>query len=105
MVLLEDWLVRMSYFHQCGVVLETRRHASKDSSNPERLDLEDIHAYRARELGAPLVISCDAHSVAALDSMRYGVATARRAGCEAEHIMNTRSLPEFLAWLHWDRGT
>jgi DNA polymerase (family 10) len=64
---------------------------------PERLDLRDIHAYRARELGVRLVVSADSHQAGQLPLMRYGVGVARRAWCEAKDILNTRPLAEFLA--------
>jgi len=66
---------------------------------PSRLDLKDIHAYRARELGVKLVISTDAHQAEHLQLMRFGVGVARRAWCEAEDILNTRPLAEFLSAL------
>ena len=64
-----------------------------------RLDLKDKHVFRARELGVPLVISTDAHTVETLDNMRYGVAVARRGWCEARHILNSMSAAEFLSFL------
>jgi DNA polymerase (family 10) len=66
---------------------------------PSRLDLKDIHAYRARELGVKLVISTDAHQAEHLQLMRFGVGVARRAWCEAEDILNTRPLAELLSAL------
>jgi len=57
---------------------------------PPRLDLKDIHARRARDLGVPLVISTDAHSPEQLGFMRFGVGVARRGWCRAEDIVNTR---------------
>ncbi|MCX8125637.1 MAG: DNA polymerase/3'-5' exonuclease PolX [Dehalococcoidia bacterium] len=64
---------------------------------PTRLDLKDIHAYRARELGVKLVISTDAHQAMHLPLMRFGIGVARRAWCEPKHILNTRPLADFLA--------
>ncbi len=66
---------------------------------PERLDLRDIHAYRARELGVPLVISTDSHHWADLDQRRFGVAVARRAWCEPRHILNCWPRDQFLRYL------
>jgi DNA polymerase (family 10) len=74
------------------------------NASPERLDLKDAHAYRARELGAPLVISTDSHTVEAMENMRFGVAVARRAWCESRHIINTMPASEFLAWLRLDKA-
>ena len=69
------------------------------NASPQRLDLKDNHAARARELGVPLVISTDAHTTEALDNTRYGVGVARRAWCEPHHILNTLPADEFLSFL------
>jgi len=66
---------------------------------PDRLDLNDIHAFRARELGVKLAIETDAHSAAHLGFMRFGIGVARRAWCEPQHILNTLSLEQLLASL------
>jgi DNA polymerase (family 10) len=69
------------------------------NASPERLDLKDVHVLRARELGVPLVISTDAHDSDHLDSMRFGVAVARRGWCQSDDILNTRPVREFLSFL------
>jgi len=66
---------------------------------PDRLDLNDIHAFRARDMGVKLAVGTDAHSVAHLGFMRFGVGVARRAWCEPQHILNTLSLEQVLAFL------
>ncbi|TEU16399.1 MAG: DNA polymerase/3'-5' exonuclease PolX [Dehalococcoidia bacterium] len=70
---------------------------------PDRLDLKDIHAFRARDLGVKLAIGTDAHSIAHMDFMRFGVGVARRAWCEPQHILNTVPLTELLAILNINR--
>jgi len=67
---------------------------------PDRLDLKDIHAYRARELGVTLAIGTDAHAVYHLGFMKFGIGVARRAWCRPGDILNTRPLNEVLAFLH-----
>jgi len=67
---------------------------------PERLDLRDTHAFRARELGLRLAIGIDAHSTAHLGLMRFGIGIARRAWCEPKHILNTLPVEELLAVLN-----
>ena len=67
------------------------------NSMPSRLDLKDIHAYRARELGVKLVINTDAHAAEHLEFARFGVGVARRGWCEARDIVNTRPLKEIEA--------
>lgn len=74
------------------------------NSSPHRLDLKDIHASRARELGVPLVISSDAHDTESLDNQRCGVTVARRAWCEPKHILNTLPLDSFMQYLALDKS-
>ncbi|PKB72879.1 MAG: hypothetical protein BZY75_04735 [SAR202 cluster bacterium Io17-Chloro-G7] len=69
------------------------------NASPERLDLKDIHAYRARELSVPLVVSTDSHHYPDLSQRRYGIAVARRAWCESRHLLNTLPLDQFLAFI------
>jgi len=69
------------------------------NASPERLDLRDTHAYRARELGVPLVINTDSHHHTHLDKRRFGVAVARRAWCRPEDILNTMSREDFLEFI------
>ena len=70
---------------------------------PERLDLNDVHAFRARDSGVKLAIQTDAHSTGHLGFMRFGVGVARRAWCEPGHILNTLPLEELLAFLSGKR--
>ncbi len=59
------------------------------NANPARLDLNDVHLAAASRHHVPVVISTDAHSVAGLDVMRYGVLQARRAGLTRNDVANT----------------
>jgi DNA polymerase (family X) len=69
------------------------------NANPIRLDLNDIHVHRARELGVPVAINTDAHNMRGLEYMSYGVDQGRRGWLGPEHILNTRSLEELSTWL------
>ena len=62
---------------------------------PDRLDLKDVHARRAKELGVKLLINTDAHSADQLEMMHFGVATARRGWIEAKEVLNTLPLSRF----------
>jgi DNA polymerase (family 10) len=73
--------------HERGCYLEV-------NAEPDRLDLTDIHAQAAKAAGAKVAISTDAHSVAALDWIRFGVDQARRGWLEPQDVINTRRLPE-----------
>ncbi len=69
------------------------------NANPRRLDLNDVHVHRAKELGVPVVISTDAHAIPQLDNMSYGVDQARRGWLGPDDVLNTRSLEELKGWL------
>jgi DNA polymerase (family 10) len=69
--------------------------AMEINCQPERLDLSDTHARLARDRGVSLIISTDAHSVAALDRLRWGVQMARRAWVRPEDVLNTRGIDDF----------
>ena len=77
---------------ELGVALEI-------NSNPKRLDLNDVHARRAKELGVKVVVSTDAHSLRQLDHISYGVDQARRAWLEKEDVLNTMTLHQFRFWV------
>lgn len=69
------------------------------NANPARLDVNDIYARRAVELGCKLVINTDAHSVHDLTLAEYGVAVARRGWVTAADVINTRPLGEMRSLL------
>ena len=66
------------------------------NASPRRLDLSGDMVRRAVEAGVTLTISCDAHSVGDLASMRYGVATAQRGWATAGDVLNCRPLQGLL---------
>ena len=61
------------------------------NANPVRLDLNDVHLLAAKTHGIPVVINTDAHRIAGLDNMKYGIKQARRGCLTAEDVANTRS--------------
>lgn len=68
--------------------------AMEINSYPDRLDLRDVHARRAKELGVKVVINTDAHDCDHLRLITYGVATARRGWLEPDDVLNTLPLKE-----------
>jgi DNA polymerase (family 10) len=74
---------------ETGTILEI-------NASPERLDLNDLNARRALDMGCLLVISTDAHNPAMLSNMHYGVAMARRAWATADRVINTWPLEKLL---------
>ena len=61
------------------------------NSQPDRLDLTDVHARAAREAGLKLVIDSDGHELGALDFVELGVGQARRAWLTKADVLNTRT--------------
>ena len=64
------------------------------NSQPDRLDLRDVHARAAGEAGVKLVVTSDAHQIRAQDYVEVGIAQARRAWLTKEQILNTRTWPQ-----------
>ena len=79
-----------------GVLLEV-------NGQPDRLDLDDVAARAVTGRGARLVVSTDAHAVAELGFMRWGVDQARRGWARREDVANTRPLTGLLKLLHRSR--
>ena len=66
------------------------------NSFPNRLDLNDLHARRAKELGVKLAIDTDSHATEQLLAAKFGIAVARRAWLEAKDVINTYTLDKLL---------
>jgi DNA polymerase (family 10) len=84
-----------------AVIAACVRHdvALEINAHPERLDLSDTNARLAKQAGARLVISTDAHSTGELGLLRFGVDVARRAWLEKGDVLNTLPLEGLRAWL------
>ena len=75
---------------ETGVALEI-------NADPHRLDLDWRVLREARSKGAAISIGADAHSVAGLGYMEYGVNMARKGWLGAPDILNARPVEEFVA--------
>jgi len=69
----------------------------------ERLDLDDIHCRKAKEMGIRVAIGTDSHHLDQMWMMSLGVAVAKRGWLETKDILNTLSLKEILKWCHLSR--
>jgi DNA polymerase (family 10) len=69
------------------------------NASPERLDLHGTLIRTARAKGAKFTISTDAHHPKHLQSMKYGVVTARRGWLSPNDILNTLPADQFAAAL------
>jgi DNA polymerase (family X) len=74
-----------------GVALEL-------NASVDRLDLDDVHCKRAKELGAKICIDGDAHHARDLD-YEAGVAQARRGWLTKQDVVNAWGWGEFQAFL------
>ena len=61
------------------------------NSQPDRLDLRDVHARLAGEAGVLIPVTTDAHSTAALANAEFGIGQARRAWLTKQQVLNTRT--------------
>ncbi|MDI9546067.1 MAG: DNA polymerase/3'-5' exonuclease PolX [Chloroflexota bacterium] len=82
---------------ETGTVVEINAH-------PSRLDVNDVYARRAVELGCKIAINSDAHETSGMEMMEYGIAVARRAWLRAADVINTYPLDKMLAALKDRRG-
>jgi DNA polymerase (family 10) len=66
------------------------------NSHPDRLDIDDNIARKARKYGVKVAINSDAHHKKDLGLMSYGVTTARRGWLGAKDVLNTMSGDELI---------
>jgi len=93
---------RPAYDYDLTAVIQAAKEYGKCleiNANPERLDLNDLQAAAAAFAGVTIVINTDAHSIANLDLMKYGVQVARRAGIAKKQVLNTKTAKQMLGWL------
>jgi len=64
------------------------------NSQPDRLDLRDVHARAAKEAGLKLVINSDAHEIRAQGYLELGIGQARRGWLTKDDVVNTRTWPQ-----------
>lgn len=69
------------------------------NANPYRLDLDWRWVEAARELGVPVSLNPDAHSIDQIDLMKWGVVAARKGGLGAAECLNALDSQGFADWL------
>ncbi len=69
------------------------------NSQPDRMDLPDIHCRRARDFGVRFAVATDAHRTLELDFIQYGVLVARRAWLEKGDVVNTMPRGKLMNYL------
>ncbi|HSF06006.1 MAG TPA: hypothetical protein VLG10_09485, partial [Methylomirabilota bacterium] len=88
-----------------SVLAAAARHgkALEINGSPDRLDLADVHARRAAELGIPIAVNSDTHYLSNLDNLELGLGVARRAWLGPAQILNARPLADLLLATHHAR--
>jgi DNA polymerase (family 10) len=87
-----DWEQVLPAARDSGVALEI-------NANPSRLDLDEVYARRAAEMGIPIAINTDSHAPDQFDLAEYGVSVARRAWLSPQKVITTwqpQQITEFL---------
>lgn len=69
------------------------------NGQPDRQDLTDVYARKAKETGLKVVLTTDAHSAEQLDYMEMSLVVARRAGLTKKDILNFLSYEELVEWI------
>lgn len=87
-----DWDAVLAAVRENGTVLEI-------NASPSRLDITDVYARRALDLGILLAINTDAHAGDHLLMAPFGIAVARRAWASPEAVINTWSGKKIQEWL------
>ena len=80
-----------------GVALEI-------NADPHRLDLDWRVLRQARDTGAMISIGADAHNVAGLGYVEYGVGMARKGWLRREDVLNTQPADHFVSFARRRRG-
>jgi len=73
------------------------------NANPQRLDLDWRLVRKARDKGIKIPIDPDAHNLAGLDDMRYGIGVARKGWLRSSDVLNTMATDDLLVFLRAKR--
>jgi DNA polymerase (family X) len=76
-------------------VIAESKAAVEINGDPYRLDLEPRWVREARKRKIKFVVSTDAHSVKAMNNVKYGVAMARRGWVTRKEVLNTLNTAAF----------
>jgi DNA polymerase (family 10) len=74
------------------------------NASPSRLDMDWRLLRKARDKGIKIPINPDAHTLAGIDDMRYGIGSARKGWLRVSDVLNTLASEALLAFLHKRRN-
>lgn len=88
-------------FDMEAILKEAAQHdvAVEINSHPARLDIDWRWGPQIRQYGTRVSINPDAHDLAGLDDVRYGVAMARKGLIPRAQVVNAGSVDEVARWL------
>lgn len=86
----------VTYAAERDVVIET-------NANPWRLDLDWRWGIHAQQAGLLTSVNPDAHTTEGIDSIRWGVAIARKGWFTPDRVINSWPLERFREWIHSSR--
>ncbi len=71
------------------------RVAIEINGNPQRLDMEPRWVREAKKRGLRFVVSTDAHSIAEMNHLRYGIDMARKGWLTKDDVLNAQDVEAF----------
>ncbi len=74
------------------------------NAHPSRLDLDWRYVHKARDKGIKIPINPDAHALAGIDDMRYGIGIARKGWLRPVDVLNTMDIEALLAFFRVRRS-
>ncbi len=74
------------------------------NAHPSRLDMDWRLLHKARDKGIKIPINPDAHTLAGIDDMRYGIGIARKGWLRSTDVLNTLASEALLAFFHKRRN-
>ncbi len=93
------WRTREAYDIDLDRILKVARQTNTHleiNAFPQRLDLNDLHCRRAKEMGVKLAISTDSHTINQLEAIRFGISVARRGWLTKDDVINTLPVEKLL---------
>jgi len=75
------------------------------NSHPIRLDLKDVYVRMAVDAGAKFLINTDAHDIAGLNLIQFGLACAQRGWAKKSDILNCQPISTIRKWVKSKHNT
>ncbi|MDP2924365.1 MAG: DNA polymerase/3'-5' exonuclease PolX [Candidatus Omnitrophota bacterium] len=96
------WGARDAYEIDLDEILKVCRNqqvALEINCYPQRLDLNDVSALKAKKMNVKLCLGTDSHKTEQLTAMELGISVARRGWLEKKDVINCMPIDKLLKWL------